>query len=160
MALTVGDSAPQFSLPASTGKTVTLNDFKGKKVVLYFYPKDDTTGCTKEACGFRDSNWELKQSGIEVLGVSADDLASHDAFRDKYSLNFPLLSDPDKKTIQDYGVWGEREVRGEKVMGIKRMTFVIDEHGKIYKVWNAVLPDNHAAEVYQALKGTQRETTP
>ena len=152
MDLNVGDKAPEFSLPASTGSTVSLKDLEGKKFVLYFYPKDNTVGCTKEACSFRDSNWAMKQAGIAVLGVSADDITSHEAFRDKYSLNFPLLADTDMATIHKYGVWGEKIVRGEKAMGIRRMTFLIDEHGKIQKVWPAVVPDNHADEVLAAVK--------
>jgi peroxiredoxin Q/BCP len=152
MALSVGDKAPDFSLPASTGGNVSLKDFAGKKVVLYFYPKDDTPGCTTEACGFRDVNQDLVDAGAVVLGVSADDLESHGKFRDKYGLNFPLLSDKEKEVANAYDAWGERQVQGRTVIGMKRMTFLIDQEGKIKKVWPAVRPDGHAQEVLDALK--------
>ena len=153
MDLKPGDKAPDFSLPASSGDTVALSDMTGKKVVLYFYPKDDTPGCIKEACSFRDSITEIEDTGAIVFGVSADDLDSHDAFIEKYDLNFPLLADEDKKTINDYGVWGEKEVRGKKSVGIRRMTFLIDETGHIQNVWPQVTPDDHAREVLTAIKG-------
>lgn len=153
MNLKSGDRAPDFSLEASTGETVALSDLRGKKVVLYFYPKDDTPGCIKEACSFRDSITEIEETGAVVLGVSADNLESHDAFIEKYQLNFPLLADEDKKTINDYGVWGEKVVNGKKSIGIRRMTFLIDEAGNVQTVWPQVTPDDHASEVMAAIKG-------
>jgi peroxiredoxin Q/BCP len=152
VALSEGDKAPDFTLPASTGNDISLKDFPGKKVILYFYPKDDTPGCTTEACGFRDANDDLVDAGAVVLGVSTDSLDSHGKFRDKYSLNFPLLSDADNKVADAYGAWGEKEVRGEKVIGMRRMTFLIDEDGDIQKAWPVVRPEGHAEEVLEVIK--------
>ena len=149
-----GDQAPDFSLPSSTGETVALKDLAGKKVVLYFYPKDDTPGCTKEACGFRDANVDLQQAGAVVLGVSADSLKSHAKFVGKYDLNFPLLSDEEKTVANAYGAWGEKNRYGRTYMGMNRMTFLIDEHGNLKKIWPKVKAEGHAAEVLEALKGT------
>ncbi|HZA21553.1 MAG TPA: thioredoxin-dependent thiol peroxidase [Dehalococcoidia bacterium] len=148
--LNVGDKAPDFSLPASTGETISLKDLKGSRVVLYFYPKDDTPGCTREACSFRDRNDELISSGIKVLGVSADSVKSHRDFSGKFNLPFPLLSDEDRKAIEEYGVWGQRQVRGRTVMGIRRMTYLIDQEGTIRQIWTNVTPDNHAQEILEA----------
>lgn len=153
--LNVGDKAPDFSLPASTGETISLKDLKGNQVVLYFYPKDDTPGCTREACSFRDSNDELTASGIKVLGVSADSVQSHQDFVGKFNLPFPLLADEDKKVIEDYGVWGERQVRGRTVMGIRRMTYLIDGEGVVRQVWPNVTPDNHAQEILEAARNLE-----
>ena len=148
--LNVGDQAPDFSLPASTDETMSLRELRGKKVALYFYPEDDTPGCTKEACGFRDASDELKAAGIQVLGVSADGLDSHRRFSDKFGLTFPLLSDEDKTTANAYGTWGEKQVRGRTVIGMRRMTFLIDEEGKVQKIWHTVKPEGHAEEVLKA----------
>ena len=148
--LNVGDQAPDFSLPASTDETMSLRELRGKKVALYFYPEDDTPGCTKEACGFRDTSDDLKAAGIQVLGVSADGLDSHRRFSDKFGLTFPLLSDEDKTTANAYGAWGEKQVRGRTVIGMRRMTLLIDEEGKVQKIWHTVKPEGHAEEVLEA----------
>ena len=153
MALQVGDKAPDFSLPASTGETISLKDLTGKKVVLYFYPKDDTTGCTKEACSFRDANDDLKDAGVVVLGVSKDSLKSHDKFIDKYNLNFPLLADEGTAVGNSYGAWGEKKLYGRTYMGMYRMTFLIGEDGKIEHIWPKVKPEGHAQQVLDTLKG-------
>lgn len=145
--LEAGDKAPAFSLPSSAGGNVTLNDLEGKKVVLYFYPADDTSGCTKEACGFRDNKDNLKEENLVVLGVSADDMDSHHRFIDKFDLNFPLLADVDKTVINAYGVWGEKIIREQTSVGIIRKTFLIDEQGTIMKAWHQVNPDGHAEEI-------------
>ncbi|MBM3924736.1 MAG: thioredoxin-dependent thiol peroxidase [SAR202 cluster bacterium] len=148
----VGDKAPDFSLPASNGKTISLKGLAGKKVVLYFYPKDDTPGCTKEACGFRDANIELGKLGVQVLGVSAQNVASHQKFTQKYNLNFPLLADTEKTAANAYGAWGEKVFMGRKTIGMIRKTFLIDEKGKIAKVWPKVKAEGHAEEVLAAIK--------
>jgi peroxiredoxin Q/BCP len=148
----VGEPAPDFALPDGDGNTVSLHDQRGQAVVLYFYPKDDTLGCTKEACGFRDAYADIKAAGATVLGVSADGVESHRAFADKYNLNFPLLADENREVIQDYGVWREREVNGKKRMGIARVTFAIDEQGKIANVWEGMDAEVHAADVAEWLK--------
>jgi thioredoxin-dependent peroxiredoxin len=145
-----GDKAPVFSLPDQTGKIHKLADYHGKKVVLYFYPKDDTPGCTKEACSFRDSFEDFKKAGIEVLGVSVDDESSHTKFAEKYNLPFTLLADKDKKVVENYGVWGEKNMAGKKYMGTNRVTFLIGGDGKIVKVFDKVKPDEHAREVLEA----------
>ena len=145
--LNIGDQAPAFSLNNTEGKTVKLADFKGKKVVLYFYPKDDTPGCTKEACGFRDDHSELQKRGIEVLGVSADGQASHQKFTTKYSLPFSLLSDPEHEVMEKYGAWGEKNMYGKIVQGVLRSTFIIDEAGKIVHIFRKVKTDTHSQDV-------------
>ena len=150
MALSEGDKAPEFSLDSSTGETLSLSDLKGKKVALYFYPRDDTPGCTVEACNFRDSIEELTGAGIVVLGVSGDSIESHNQFIDKFDLNFPLLADEDKAVSDKYGVWVERIRDGKTSMGIKRVTFLIDKEGAIAKIWPEVKPDGHALEVLEA----------
>lgn len=147
-----GDKAPAFSLPADSGERVTLKDLKGKKVVLYFYPKDDTSGCTTEACEFRDSWAAVKATGAVVLGVSPDGIASHEKFRAKYRLPFGLLADEDHAVAEQYGAWGEKSMYGRKYQGILRSTFIIDEAGKILKVFPKVKPQGHAAEVLAALQ--------
>ena len=139
----VGDNAPDFVLENSEGNKARLSDFKGKKVVLYFYPKDDTPGCTKEACDFRDSLKRLKSMNVEVLGVSNDDIESHKKFAEKYHLNFRLLADVDKKASQAYGVYEEKEKFGNKYWGITRSTFLIDEEGSIKKIFYKVNPEQH-----------------
>jgi peroxiredoxin Q/BCP len=148
-----GAVAPDFSLPASGGETVNLKDLKGKPVVLYFYPKDDTPGCTTEACNFRDNMGIIQQTGALVYGVSPDSVKSHDKFVNKYSLNFPLLSDEGSVISMAYGVWKEKSMYGKKYMGIERTTFLIDEEGKIAKIWHKVKPDGHALEVLNFVKG-------
>jgi peroxiredoxin Q/BCP len=152
MALKTGDKAPEFSLPSSAGGTISLADLAGNKVVLYFYPKDDTPGCTREACSFRDIDVSLQSAGIKVLGVSADSTDSHRQFAEKFSLPFPLLSDEKKEVINAYGVWGERQGRDQTVMGIRRMTFLIDEEGTIRKIWPNVTSDNHVQEILEAVQ--------
>ena len=129
-----------------------LSDFKGKPIVLYFYPKDDTPGCTKEACAFRDANTQLDAVEAIVLGVSPDDAASHAKFRDKFTLNFPLLSDPDHVMAESYGAWREKNMYGKKSMGIQRSTYLIDGAGKVVKVWKKVSVDGHDADVLTALQ--------
>jgi thioredoxin-dependent peroxiredoxin len=145
-----GQKAPDFALPSSDGGKVSLKDLKGKTVVLYFYPKDDTPGCTKEACGFRDSYAALKKKAV-VLGVSPDDIASHDRFRAKYKLPFPLLADADKAVATRFGAWGEKVLYGKKVVGMIRSTFVIDGEGVVRKVFPRVRVDGHAEKVLEAV---------
>jgi len=147
-----GDKAPDFELEDGEGNKVRLEDFKGKKIVLYFYPKDDTPGCTKEACNFRDSLKRLKSMNVEVLGVSNDDKDSHKKFSEKYHLNFRLLADVDKKASQAYGVYEEKEKFGNKYWGITRSTFVIDEKGDIKKIFYKVDPEMHAEEILHAVR--------
>jgi peroxiredoxin Q/BCP len=147
-----GQKAPEFSLPDETGNITSLSDFKGKKVIVYFYPKDNTPGCTKEACSFRDAFDEFLEAGAAVLGVSADDAASHTNFRKRYGLPFHLLSDKDHTVAEAYGAWGEKNLYGRKSMGIIRSTFVVDENVMIQKVFPKVKPEGHAEEVLQALK--------
>jgi len=149
--LSVGDKAPAFSTTDQDGKPVKLSDYKGKKVVLYFYPKDDTPGCTKEACNFRDAWPKLRKKKVEVLGVSVDDAKSHRKFIDKFSLPFTLLADTDRKIVNDYGVWGEKSMYGRKYMGTNRVTYLIDEKGKIAAVWPKVKVDDHVDEVLEAV---------
>lgn len=149
--LSVGDKAPEFILKDDTGQDVSLKDFKGKNVVLYFYPKDDTPGCTKEACDFRDNQKEVKKKNAVVLGVSADAVESHGKFKKKYGLPFQLLSDPDKKVIQAYGVWKEKSMYGKKFMGIERTTFVIDGQGKISKIYPKVSVTGHVDAILSEL---------
>jgi peroxiredoxin Q/BCP len=144
-----GMKAPDFSLVDEKGKTWSLADFAGKSFVLYFYPKDDTPGCTTEACGFRDEYAVFKDKGVEVVGVSPDSGASHAKFRNKFNLPFVLLSDPDKKTLMDYGAYGEKIMYGKKVMGVIRSTFVIDAEGKIAKAFPKVKPQDHAQEILE-----------
>ena len=150
--LSTGVKAPDFALPADDGTTVTLAELKGRKVVLYFYPKDDTSGCTKEACGFRDSWKDVQRAGAVVLGVSPDGIASHQKFKQKYSLPFTLLADADHRVAAAYGAWGEKSMYGRKYMGILRTTFVIDGDGRISRVFEKVKAEGHAAEVLAALR--------
>lgn len=146
-----GDEAPEFSAMTNGGGKVSLSDFKGKDVILYFYPRDDTPGCTKEACAFRDSFAEFEKRGAVVLGVSVDPVKAHDKFVEKYKLPFTLLADEDKKIVQAYGVWGEKRFMGRKYMGTHRVTFLIGPDGRIKKIWPKVKPDEHAKEVLAAL---------
>jgi peroxiredoxin Q/BCP len=147
-----GKKAPDFTLPADDGTKVKLKDLRGKPVVLYFYPRDDTPGCTKEACAFRDQQAALKKHGAVVLGVSTDDVASHVKFRDKYKLNFPLLADVDHTVAEKYGAWREKNMYGKKSWGIQRSTFLIDAEGTIRRVWPRVQVDGHDEAVLTALK--------
>lgn len=147
-----GNQAPSFSLPADDGSVVNLEGLRGRKVVLYFYPKDDTTGCTKEACEFRDSWNDVQKVGAVVLGVSPDPVPSHQKFRQKYRLPFPLLADTDHRVAEAYGAWGEKSMYGRKYHGILRTTYLIDAAGRIAKVFERVKPEGHAAEVLAALR--------
>jgi len=145
-----GTTAPAFKTKDANGETVSLKDLKGQKVVLYFYPKDDTPGCTKEACSFRDAWAKFKKRGITVLGVSPDSEASHKKFETKYQLPFTLLADRDHAIAEAYGVWGEKKFMGRTYMGVLRTTFLIDEKSKIKKVFEKVKPEDHASEVLEA----------
>ena len=145
-----GTTAPAFKTTDANGETVSLKELKGQKVVLYFYPKDDTPGCTKEACSFRDAWAKFKKRGIKVLGVSPDSEASHKKFETKYNLPFTLLADKDHAIADAYGVWGEKKFMGRTYMGVLRTTFLIDEKGKIKKVFEKVKPEDHANEVLEA----------
>ena len=145
-----GGRAPDFELPADDGTTVALKDLRGRTVVVYFYPKDDTPGCTREACAFRDRKKELTRAGVVVLGISADDVRSHVKFRDKYGLNFPLLADVDHRTAEAFGAWQEKSLYGRKFWGIQRSTFLIDAEGIVRRVWRKVNVDGHDDEVLAA----------
>lgn len=145
-----GDKAPAFTTTNQDGKKVRLSEYKGKRVALYFYPKDDTPGCTKEACSFRDADDVFRKKGIVVLGVSIDDEKSHQKFISKYQLPFDLLADTDKSIVEAYGVWGEKSMYGKKYMGTHRKTFLIDERGKIVKIFDKVKVAEHADEVLEA----------
>src|SRR5947209_8342109 len=136
--LEVGEAAPDFTLPQSGGGKLALHDLRGQKVVLYFYPKDDTSGCTRQACDLRDNYREIEARGATVVGISPDTVASHDAFAAKYGLPFALVADPDHAIAETYGVWKEKSLYGKKYMGIERSTFLIDEKGKIAKIWRKV----------------------
>ncbi|MGD8869238.1 MAG: thioredoxin-dependent thiol peroxidase [Gemmatimonadales bacterium] len=150
--LKAGDTAPDFELLSDEGERVRLSDLRGKKVVLYFYPKDDTPGCTTEACELRDRQPELEAQGATVLGVSPDSVASHQKFKAKYGLTFTLLSDPDHSVADAYGAWGEKKMYGKTYEGILRTTFVIDEAGKIEGVFEKVRPKGHGDQVLAALQ--------
>jgi thioredoxin-dependent peroxiredoxin len=147
-----GAKAPAFTLVADDGSKVKLADLKGSAVVLYFYPADDTPGCTREACAFRDRSSELKKLGVKVFGVSPDDVASHVKFRDKFTLNFSLLADPDHAVAEKFGAWREKNMYGKKSMGIVRSTFLIGADGVIKKVWRSVKVDGHDEAVINALR--------
>ncbi|MBK6878279.1 MAG: thioredoxin-dependent thiol peroxidase [Ignavibacteria bacterium] len=149
--LKVGDKAPAFSLLDDSGSKVSLNDLKGKRVVLYFYPKDDTSGCTKQACSFRDNIRVFEKNNTVVIGVSKDNIASHQKFKKKYDLPFTLLSDESTEMLTKYGVWKEKSMYGKKYMGVERTTFVIDESGKIKSIFNKVKVDGHTDEVLKSL---------
>lgn len=146
-----GSKAPAFKLPGDDGKTHSLSDYKGKKVVLYFYPKDDTSGCTAEACDFRDNMKRIAKKDTVVIGVSKDPIKSHNKFKEKYDLNFLLLSDEDGKMLEKYGVWQEKSMYGRKYWGIARTTFIIDENGKIQKIFEKVKVKGHVDEVLENL---------
>jgi peroxiredoxin Q/BCP len=148
--ITVGKKAPAFALESSEGGTVKLADFAGKPVVIYFYPRDNTPGCTVEAEGFRDAHAKLKKLGVAVVGVSKDSIASHGKFRDKFKLNFPLLSDPDGKMLEAYGAWGDKTMYGKKMKGIIRSTVLLDGDGKVIKHWPKVTVKGHVDDVLAA----------
>ena len=148
-----GNPAPDFTLTSDSGEQVSLESFRGNPVVLYFYPKDDTPGCTTQACGIRDVYDRLEERGAVVLGVSRDDESSHVSFKQKYSLPFTLLSDPDHSVAEEYGVWVEKSNYGKKYMGIERSTFLIDSEGNVDRVMRRVKPDTHAEDVLAALPG-------
>lgn len=148
-----GDKAPDFTTKDQNGNAVKLSDYKGKKVVLYFYPKDDTPGCTKEACSFRDADDVYNSKGIKVFGVSTDDEKSHQKFISKFQLPFDLLADTEKDIVEKYGVWGEKSMYGKKYMGTNRKTFLIGEDGKIAKIFDKVNVAEHADEVLEAFGG-------
>lgn len=151
MAIKAGQPAPQFTLPDETGINRSLIDYSGRPVVLYFYPKDDTPGCTKEACAFRDDYGEYEKAGVEILGVSPDSSESHAEFKGKYNLPFHLLADPDHQILETYGTWGPKKYMGREYMGVLRTTFLIGPDGQILKVFENVKPDGHSAEILAAL---------
>jgi thioredoxin-dependent peroxiredoxin len=150
--LSVGTPAPDFTLPRDGGGQVTLKDFSGRKVVLYFYPKADTPGCTKEAISFNALRKAFAEADTAILGVSADSVKAQDKFRDKYSLAFPLVSDETHRMLEAYGVWGEKSMYGKTFMGVERLTYLIDRQGRIAKVWPKVKVDGHAEEVLESAK--------
>jgi peroxiredoxin Q/BCP len=151
--LKTGDKAPSFKLASTTGGEVSSSELKGRKFVLYFYPKDDTPGCTREACDFRDNLARLRREGVEVLGVSKDSIASHGKFRTKYDLPFDLLSDEDNAVARAYGAYGEKSMYGKKVLGTIRSTYLIDENGRVDAVWSPVKVDGHVERVLERLRG-------
>ena len=149
--ISVGDKAPQINLKDQDGRSVKLSDFKGKRVVLYFYPRDMTPGCTKEACAFQEDSTKIQKKNAVVIGVSTDDEKTHQRFREKYDLTFPLLSDPEHKLADAYGVWAEKNMYGKKSWGVKRTTFIIDENGRVAHVFNKVSVAEHSKEVLEKL---------
>jgi peroxiredoxin Q/BCP len=155
--LKAGDMAPSFHLPSTAGGTVSSEGLKGRKYVLYFYPKDDTPGCTREACDFRDNLGRLKKAGVEVLGVSKDTLASHGRFREKYKLPFDLLSDEDNAVARAYGAFGEKILYGKKTVGTIRSTFLIDEEGRVAAVWPKVKVEGHVDRILEHLSGSKKK---
>ena len=158
--LKAGDAAPSFKLAANGGRSFDSASLKGSRYLLYFYPKDNTPGCTREACGFRDAMPGFDKLGVPVFGVSADKVPAHDRFALKHGLNFPLLADPDHELIEAYGVWVEKSLYGRKYFGVARSTFLVDADGKIEMVWDKVSPDSHAAEVREFLAGVVPKAKP
>ena len=150
--LTEGTKAPTFTLPDQDGNQVSLDDFKGAKVLVYFYPADDTPGCTKEACQFNDNLAGFQAAGVPVIGVSPDDAASHQRFRNKYGLRFPLLTDADHAVMDAWGAWGEKTSYGRRSVGVLRSTFLLDEDGRVERAWHNVKADGHAATVLSHLR--------
>ena len=146
------DKAPEFSLPDQDGKIIALKMFLGKKVLIYFYPKDDTSGCTAEACGFRDFRFDLQDKGVEIIGISKDSIKSHKKFADKYKLNFHLLSDESTEVIQKYGAWQEKSMYGKKYMGTARISYLLNKKGRVEKVYGKVDTKEHAEEVLKDVK--------
>ncbi len=155
--LKVGDAAPAFSLPSDQGKTISLSDFKGKYLVIYFYPKDDTPGCTVEACSFRDNISGIKKLGAEIVGVSLDPVKSHEKFRDKFQLNFPLLADEKIEMSKAYGTYQEKSMYGKTYWGLVRNTYIVDPSGKIAKIYEKVKPAEHTQEVIDFLKSVKQK---
>jgi thioredoxin-dependent peroxiredoxin len=151
--LEAGTQAPTFTLPDQDRRPVSLDDFKGRRVLVYFYPKDDTPGCTREACQFNDNLHAFQRANVPVLGISSDDATSHQRFRAKYGLAFPLLSDPDHRMMDAYGAWGEKTLYGKTTVGVIRSTFLIDQDGKIARAWYNVKADGHAAQVLAEVGG-------
>ena len=149
--VSIGSKAPDFTLPDKDGNPVSLSDFRGKKVVVYFYPKDNTPGCTRQACAFASAYDSFREKGVEVIGISKDSVASHGKFAEKYALPFLLLSDPELSAITAYGVWQEKKLYGKSSMGVVRTTFLIDEKGNILQVMPKVKPDTNAAEILEQL---------
>lgn len=149
--VSVGQTAPNFTAPDDQGNPVTLSTFRGRPVVLFFYPKDDTSGCTVEACSFRDNLPRFDDLDAVVLGVSPDSVKSHKKFKEKFDLPYPLVADEDKTIVNAYGVWGEKSMYGRKYMGVNRTTFIIDRDGKIARIFEKVKPENHAVEVAEAV---------
>lgn len=154
--LKTGSQAPDFTLPSDGGGSLTLSRLTGQPVVLYFYPKDDTPGCTQESCDFRDNLAAFKRLKVQVIGISKDSVKKHDKFKAKYDLNFPLLSDEDGDVCEQYGVWVEKSMYGKKYMGIERSTFLIDAEGKMAHIWRKVSVTDHVSEVLQALKALKK----
>jgi thioredoxin-dependent peroxiredoxin len=152
----VGQPAPEFTLSDQNGQPVSLAQFRGQPVVLYFYPKDDTPGCTKEACAFRDARATYEKAGARVIGVSPDDVKSHRKFADKYELSFTLVADPDKSVCQNYGVWQEKNLYGRKSMGVVRTTYVIDGAGTVRQVFAKVKVDGHSEKVLEAIEALEK----
>ncbi len=148
-----GAQAPAFSLPDQGGNAVSLDDFKGRKLIVYFYPKDDTPGCTAEACQFNDNLGAFDRAGVPVVGISPDDAASHRRFQEKYGLRFPLLSDLDHGVLEAYGAWGEKKLYGRTSVGVIRSTFLVDEQGRVERAWYNVKADGHAAKVLAEVAG-------
>ena len=155
MAVEIGQAVPEFTLPASNGKDVALSDFRGKRVVIYFYPKDMTPGCTQESCEFRDYNGEFRQLNTEVIGISPDDLKSHEKFITKHELPFLLLADTEQKVSNLFAVWKLKKMYGKEFYGIERSTFLIDEEGKLIKEWRKVKVADHVKEVLDAVKSAK-----
>jgi peroxiredoxin Q/BCP len=153
----VGDKAPNFRLPSTRGKDISLSEWKGKDVILYFYPKDDTPGCTAEACAFRDHESDLSKTGAVVLGVSTDPMPSHEKFRDKYKLNFPLLSDQTADVAKMYGAWKEKNMYGRRTWGVARMTYWIGPDGRIKKIWKKVDAPKHAEEILAEMQAARKK---
>lgn len=152
MALSIGDIAPDFTLPTDDGKSITLSKLQGKKVIVYFYPKDETPGCTTEACSFRDAKPTFDQKNTVIIGISKDSIKSHQKFKEKEKLNFILASDESGEVCEKYGVWGEKSMYGRKYFGIERSTFLIDEKGKITKIWRKVSVSGHINEVLKGIE--------
>lgn len=152
----VGDKAPTFKAKDQNGNTISLSDFKGQQVVLFFYPEDDTPTCTEEVCNLRDNFFVLKKKGFVILGISPDDVKSHKKFEQKFQLPYPLLADPDKKIIHAYGLWAEKQMFGRKYMGVLRQTFIIDEKGKIAKIFRKVHSKNHTQQILDSYPGPEK----
>jgi peroxiredoxin Q/BCP len=155
--LNTGDKAPDFSLPADNNSTISLSDYKGQWIVIYFYPKDDTPGCTTESCSFRDHRKDFEKLGAQIIGISKDSIKKHDKFKAKYDLNFPLVSDENSDMCERYGVWVEKSMYGKKYMGIERSTFLIDKKGNIAQIWRSVKVPGHVEDVALALKNLSKE---